>query len=256
MTVTGSETNTENTLSQQKPDATLNQANVAQPAVPPEVKEPGDAYEDPNFKSFREARKKDRAERMAAEQRAAEKEAEANALKAAMEAAFSKVAPVQQNHPYNTPYPTEETEDERIEKKVQAAIAERERHAERLRIEREQRDYPDRLQSIYNDFNNTVSQENLDYLDYHYPEVSRPLQRLNDGFDKWSDIYKAVKKFVPNHASAKRDSARADINYAKPKSISSTGMTQSGEAPSPAKLSEDRKAANWARMQATMNRLG
>ncbi len=34
------------------------------------------------------------------------------------------------------------------------------------------------------DFDHIVNAENLDYIDYHYPEVSRPLQRLNDGYEK------------------------------------------------------------------------
>src|SRR5271155_291964 len=48
---------------------------------------------DPNWRAFREARKKDRADRESAERRAAEKEHEIAALKAAMESAFSKGSP-------------------------------------------------------------------------------------------------------------------------------------------------------------------
>ncbi len=66
------------------------------------------------------------------------------------------------------------------------------------------RDFPD--------FSRVCSQENLDYLDYHYPEISRPLQRLGDGYDKWHDTYHAVKKFIPGHAEAKKDAMKAEIN--------------------------------------------
>ena len=109
---------------------------------------------------------------------------------------------------------------------------------------------------MYPDFNNVISQENLDYLDYHYPEVSRPLQRLNDGFEKWYDIYHAAKKFVPNSKTAQKDAARADVNFNKPKSISSPSITQPGESMSSARISEEKRAQNWERMQRTLKGLG
>ena len=215
----------------------------------------GSTQEDPNWRAFREARKKDRADREAAEKSAAEIEAEISALKAAMEAAFSKSSPPpkSQGYGYNE-YEPEETEDERIEKKVQAAISQREAAAEKARLEREQQEYPTKLVQSYPDFNHVISQDNLDYLDYHFPEVSRPLQRLSNGYDKWEDIYRAVKKFVPNAKTAQREAARADANYAKPKSISSSGLTQNTQTAS-MMLTEDRKAANWARMQNTLKGL-
>jgi hypothetical protein len=144
---------------------------------------------------------------------------------------------------------SEETEDERIEKKVQAALSAREAAYEKSQMERERSEYPNRLSQTYPDFNQMISQDNLDYLDFHYPEVSRPLQRLQDGYDKWSDIYQAIKKFVPNSTNAKKDSARADVNFNKPKSISSTTITQPGEAKGAARLTEEKRAANWERMQ-------
>lgn len=232
-------------VSQQKTDIASTQQNDAKKT---EVNDQG--QEDPNWRAFREARKKDRSDREAAERRAQEKEAEIAALKTAMEAAFSKSAPTPQA--YQQYYGTEqheETEDERIEKKVQAALASRELAAEKLRIEREQREYPTRLAQTFSDFHNTIAQENLDYLDFHYPEVSRPLQRLQDGYDKWSDIYKAIKKFVPNNTHAKKDAAKAEANYNKPKSMSSASITQPGEVLGSARLTEEKRAANWERMQ-------
>jgi hypothetical protein len=210
--------------------------------------------EDPNWRAFREARKKDRAEKEAAERRAAEKEAEVAALKAAMEAAFSKSAPTPQAYQqyygqqsYDEP---EETEDQRIEKKVNALLAAREEQARREQQQREQQEYPNRIMRDFPDFNNVVSQENLDYIDYHYPEVSRPLQRLGDGYDKWHDIYKAIKKFVPNNQGAKKDAARAEANSMKPKSMSISQQTPSGEVVrSSLQELEAKRAANWARMQ-------
>lgn len=237
------ETNT----GQKKPEPSNSQQK------PQENKTEDGTQEDPNWRAFREARKKDRADREAAERKAHEKEAEISALKAAMEAAFSKSSPTpqayQQYYGMNTSAEQEETEDERIERKVQAVLSVREAAAEKSRIEKEQQEYPNRLNQTYSDFNTIISQENLDYLDYHYPEVSRPLQRLQDGYDKWSDIYKAVKKFVPNTTTSKKDAAKAEVNFNKPKSISSTSITQPGEAVGSARLTEEKRASNWERMQ-------
>jgi hypothetical protein len=256
MTVTSNENKLENAPSQDKVDVIpqQNQVDTKQQQKQPENKE-SEPPEDPNWRAFREARKKDRSEKEAAERKAVEKEAEIAALKAAMEAAFAKNIPVQ-NQSVSYGYDHEETDDEKIEKKVQAAISAREAAYEKQRLEREHQEYPQRLQQNFPDFNGTISQENLDYLDYHYPEVARPLQRLRDGYDKWSDIYLAIKKFVPNNTTAKKEAARADVNFSKPKSISSSSITQPGEAMSAARLSEERKAANWARMQNTLKGVG
>ena len=210
--------------------------------------------EDPNWRAFREARKKDRSEREAAERRAQDKEAEIAALKAAMEAAFSKGPAVQQQSDQYG-YVAEETQEQLIDKRVNAAIAAREAQYQREQAEREQREYPQRLVQTYPDFNQTIAQENLDYLDYHYPEVSQVIQRLPDGYDKWAAIYKNVKKFVPNHSQMKKDSARADANFNKPKSISAGNTGASIPGPGSHVLTKDRREANWERMQRTLKGL-
>lgn len=217
-----------------------------------------EAEVDPNWRAFREARKRDRAEREAAEKRAAEKEAEAAALKAAMEAAFSRSAPTVDAYQsyYNTNQQPEETEDQRINRLVEEAIAKKENEYRRLQEQQEQQEYPKRLMRDLPDFSAVCSQENLDYLDYHYPEISRPLQRLADGYDKWHDTYHAVKKLIPNHANAKKDTVRAEINSNKPRSISSSpqGATGSTAGQSWQDI-EARRAENWARMQKTLKGL-
>ncbi len=258
MTVPGTENTVAEAKPQEKVDTILaqNQADTKLQQPVSQLK-PDESQEDPNWKAFRESRKKDREERVAAEKRASEKEAEAAALKAALEVAFNKSPTPPFGQGYNTQaYPSEETEDERIEKKVQAAIAAREAAAEQSRIQREQQEYPQRLQQTYSDFHQTISSENMDYLDYHYPEVTNPLKRLPDGYEKWADIYKAIKKFVPNNATAKKEAARAESNFAKPKSMSGSSVMQPGDAVGSARLSEDRKAENWARMQRTLKGIG
>lgn len=216
---------------------------------------------DPNWKAFREARKRDRLEKEAAERKAKEKEAEVAALKAAMEAAFNKSAPSTQayqqyygiNQSYDEP---EETEEQRIERKVNELLEKKQRDYQKQQEEYEQREYPNRLKKDFPDFSQVCSQDNLDYLDFHYPEISRPLQRLNEGYDKWHDIYHAVKKLIPSHAQAKKDAIIADINANKPKSISSTQLSPSGEKTQESWQDiEQRRAQNWARMQRTLKGL-
>jgi hypothetical protein len=216
-----------------------------------------DAPEDQNFVAFREARKRDREKRRqeqearaAADQRYKEKEAEAAALKAAMDALLAKGQ--QQGSYFDQP---DESEEDRIEKKVQEALTKREAQAQREREQREHQEYPQRLQQNYSDFNQAISSENLDYLEYHYPEVAGPLSRLPDGYQKWQDIYKAVKKFVPNSLTSRKEAQKADNNFGKPKSMSSMGATQNAESMGGNRLTDDRKADNWARMQKALKGL-
>lgn len=254
---TQSQSKDDSNLSQQNVDTTLAQKPTETAGQTKTDQKETESQEDPNWRAFREARKKDRADREAAERRAADKEAEATALKAAMDAVLSaKSSPSQQAYQQyygmNQEQP-DETEEQRIDRKVSEQIAKREQHYEQQRAEQEQREYPKRLMKDMPDFNQVCSQENLDYLDFHYPEVSRPLQRLGEGYDKWHDTYHAVKKLIPNHGAAKKDSARADINSNKPRSISSTGPSPTGEAPRESfQDTEARRAANWSRMQRTM----
>jgi hypothetical protein len=242
---------------EQKQDATIAEQKIPEAQV--KTEEPK-TEEDPNWRAFREARKKDRAEKEAAEKRATEKEAEALALKAAMEAAFAKSPTPQQQYQqqqYEGQYQEQQPNDDaRIEKAVQKALAEREQLYAQQRAQREATEYPERLRQTYSDFDQVVTQETLDYLDYHYPEVSNPLQRLQDGFDKWSDVYKNIKKFVPNQSNAKRDAAKAQNNLNKPKSMSSPGLPNVESNPGAVHLTKERRQANWERMQRTLRQVG
>jgi hypothetical protein len=253
-----SQQNVDAKLSQQNYDPNISQKKIDSPEQNQQIKEPENA-EDPNWKAFREARKKDRSEKEAAERKAAEKEQEVAALKAAMEAAFSaKSAPTPQaynqyygiNQGYDQP---EETEEQKIERKVNELLGKREEQYKKQQAETEQREYPKRLMKDFPDFGQICSQENLDYLDFHYPEISRPLQRLGEGYDKWHDTYHAVKKLIPNHSSAKKEAARADINANKPRSIASTVSSPTGgKVMESWQDVESRRAENWSRMQKTM----
>lgn len=193
-----------------------------------------------NWKRFRETQKKDRQDKADAEKRAAEKEQEAAALKAAMEALITPTKQIDQE---------EDSEDQRIAKIVKAQLS-----AEVQRIDAENRrkeaaQLPGRLSQIHPDFNNVCTEENLDYLKYHYPEVEKALSYAPEGLEKWSDVYKAVKRLVPNIFS-KKDEAKIDRNMAKPKAISA-GLSNTGDS-APVYLDESKKAANWERMSRAM----
>jgi uncharacterized membrane protein YqiK len=199
-----------------------------------------------NWKKFREAREQERKQREAAERRAQEKDAEAQALKAALEAVVNK--PTQQGN-YAT-YDEEETEDQKIQKKVDAALAARDQQLQAERVRAEQQALPERLVQNYSDFNQVCTTDNLDYLEYHYPEVARAFKYAPDNFDKWSDVYKAIKRFVPN-VNSKKDEKKAEKNFQKPQSMAVPGTTQVGDT-APINLDDKRRADNWARMQRVM----
>lgn len=197
-----------------------------------------------NWAQVREQRAAERKARIEAEQRAKQKEQEAEALKAALEAAVGRMIPQQQQ--YN--YEQEESEEQRIEKKIAEALKkERQRYEEEIR-QREMQEYPTKIQRDFPDFQMVCSEENVDYLEYHYPEVATPYKYMPDGYEKWSAIYKAVKKFVPN-PNSKKEEKKIDKNLSKPGSISSVGTTQKeGGAPVPF-LTEEMKRANWEKMK-------
>jgi len=218
---------------------------VKQEAIATKEAQAQDTPERINWRKFREEREKERKMLEQERRHREEKEKEAAALKAAMDAILNKPNP-QQNQ--QQPDYEDLSEHERIQKLVKEEL-EREREKDRIaRQQREAADLPNNLQKTFGDFNQTCSTENLDYLEFHYPEVAQAYKYMPDGFDKWANIYKAVKRFVPNNDSHK-DATKAEKNALKPQSASSPGVSQGGQAPTSYILTEERRAANWARME-------
>lgn len=230
------------------------QDKVEPSTIIPEIKQE-EVKEDPNWKVVRELRKKEKAEREAAEKRAQEEAARADAMAKALEAALSKATfnPLSQQN--SNQYPEDETEDDRINKKVEAALAKREQQLEKQRQEQERLMLPQIMKQTFPDYDQVVNEDNGAYLKYHYPEIYESLVALPETYANCSNIYKAVKKLVPNSGSVKHDEAKAEQNFMKPKSISSPSLTQSGESISSARLTEERRAQNWERMQKTLRGL-
>ncbi len=227
-------------------DTTKPEAEVqAQPAVtttPEAVKPEQENIQDVNWRQFRESREKDRKQREDAEKRAQEKEAEAAAFKAALDAMVNK--------PTQSYEHTEETEQDRIRKEVEKALKAEKEHEDKKRVAREHQEMPQKLATVYNDFNRVCTSENIDYLEYHYPEVAEAYKHMPDSFDKWSNVYKAIKRFVPN-TDSKKDQARVDKNFSKPQAISKPGATPTGDN-APIFLDDKRRQDNWKRMQRVM----
>jgi hypothetical protein len=148
----------------------------------------------------------------------------------------------------NTIQDGDESEEQRIDKLVEKKILQREKHYEEQRRRQEEQETPQKLQTAFNDFNQVCTTENLDYLEYHYPEVAVGYKHMPESFEKWAAIYKSIKRFIPNTES-KKDSKKADQNMVKPRSMSSPTVSPGGEGKSPNVLTEERRAANWERMQ-------
>lgn len=203
-----------------------------------------ESEQDRNWKKFREQREIERKQLEAEKKRASEKEKEAAALKAAMDSLLNK--PEQRNGSQREEVDYfEDDEEKRIEKLVEKKMQEKERAFEETRRQRETQEMPDRLRQAHQDFDQICTPDNLDYLEYHYPEIAGAFGHMPNGIEKWTSVYKAVKRLVPN-TDGKRTQAQAEKNLARPQAGAGS---QAGQGMAPTHLSEDRRAANWARMQ-------
>ncbi len=207
-------------------------------------KKPEEDVNQINFKKFREAREQDRIKREEAERRAIEKANEAQVLKEAMEALLSKKSAPSQDQDH------EETEEQKIQKIVSKALEERDRQYQDQRRQQEAKEFPEKLKSVFPDFDQVCSAENVDYLEFNYPEIATPFKHMPDGFEKWAAVYKTVKRLIPNSVRDK-DNKKMSVNSNKPQSMSVPGIAPTGDS-APHQLDDKRRADNWARMQRVM----
>ncbi len=230
-------TNSQDIQTENKTEQTKVEQPIVQAASIPATEE---TKEDRNWKKFREEREKERKQLVEEKRRREEAEKQAAAMKSMVEAITNKPA-------VDTSYSEEDSEDDRVKKLVAQELQRLEsRRAEEQRI-REQSELPHKLAQTYPNFNEVCSDENLDYIQYHYPEIYNTFKASPDSFDKWGNVYKAVKRLVPNPNSAK-DEKRIEQNLKKPQSISLPGIASTSES-MPHKIDEKRRADNWARMQ-------
>ena len=201
----------------------------------------GESDKEINFKKFREAREKDRQAKLEAERLALKREQEAKVLKEALEAALNK-KPVQE--------PEYDDYNADVKKEVQKQIEAYHQAAEKKRHEEEAKNLPNKIVEVYPDFHQVLSQENIDYLEYHYPEVSKSLSYMPESMEKYSTIYSFAKKHLPGEAM-KKNIKKAEANLRKPQSLSS-GAAQTGDTQIRPSLDRKTKQANWERMQKVM----
>jgi len=216
------------------------------PQEPIQAQEVQENPEEINWRRFRQEKEAQRKAKEEAERIAIEKAKEAEALKAAMAALMQK--------PTRQEYEKEETEEDIIEKRVQEALKKERDRYDKERKAQEQREYPQMLRKNFSDIDTICTPENLDYLEYHYPEVAEPYKHMPEGYDKWAGIYKALKRFIPNKDSAK-ESRKIEANLSKPVAMSRPGMTQSGDQ-APKMLNDSTRQKNWERMQRIMKTPG
>jgi hypothetical protein len=201
-----------------------------------------------DWKKFKAARAKERQEAEQAKKVAEAKAKEAEALKAALDALVNR--PTYQSQPEYQ----DESEEQRIQRLVDARITEQERKREEEKMKRESEQSLPNAMKTYSDFRDIYTQENCDYLEYHHPELFRSLQNETDSFDKWTRVYNALKRYIPNAASSAKDQRKAEKNMSKPQSMSVGGRTATGDG-APQRLDHAQKQANWSRMVAAMKRV-
>lgn len=248
---------TQNNVDQKIPETPQNpQVAVADSKTQPVPNQETESVNERNWREFRKKREEERkakeeSDRRAAEEaaRAAKAEEERNALKAVLETVINKPA-----------YQVEEkdeSEEDRIQKQIQAQVNAAIEANEKRRLEeqkkREVQEIPNRLVQSFPDFNNVCTKENLDYLEYHYPEVYAGYKNSAENFETWAGVYKAIKRFVPN-LDGKKEAARIEKNLNRPQSMSQHGMSTTGDV-APIKSADERYKQNWSRMQRVLKGL-
>lgn len=231
----------------------------------PETARQQETPEQINWRKFREdkeaSRKKDeeaareREQLKAQAQRSAE---EKLALQQALEAALSargnsnaisqqqKDDIVQGLDPNDTP--TGGQVASYVQKAIQDGIAKALKDQQHMSYQEQEKRRIDNLEKEIPDFNQVVSKENVDYLEYHYPSIYQAMKEQPESYQKYKGAYDTVKKLVPNINST-QNNARAEMNLSKPKSLSSPGVSGASEKKAAWSMSEAERKENFERMQ-------
>ena len=200
-----------------------------------------------NWKKFRADNLKNKKAKEEAELRAKEKAEETETLKNALAEVVNKKSNVQDDG-------VEEDDNVRIQKEVERILAIKEAERENARKAQELSSLPQKLASAHSDFTAVCSEDNLLYFEYHFADQATAFKYMPDSFEKWDNLYKSIKRVMPDAAKKTHYEAVAEKNLNAPKShataagIPKTGGTSLG-------LSDDAKKANWKNMQARMKGL-
>lgn len=239
---------------------TPNQTQDAAPQATPEQETP-EQVNWRNFRAAKEARRKqdeeaakERDQLKAQAQRSAE---EKLALQQALEAALSargntnaisqqqKDDIVQGLDPNDIP--TGGQVASYVQKAIQDGIAKALTEQKHLSYQEQEKKRIENLEKEIPDFNQVLSKDNVDYLEYHYPSVFQAMKEQPESYQKYKGAYDTVKKLVPNLNNS-QNNARAEINLAKPKSLSSPGVTGAAEKKAAWSMSEQERKENYDNM--------
>jgi|AntAceMinimDraft_18_1070375.scaffolds.fasta_scaffold20542_2 hypothetical protein len=204
-----------------------------------------ETQEEINWKKYREDNKKNKKAREDAEEKAAQKAQETEDLKRALEEVVNKKTYSHEQE--------DEDEDEstRINKEVERILAIKDSEREKARAEKELTALPQKLASSHKDFNDVCSEDNLLYFEYHFSDLATSFKYMPDSFEKWDNLYKAIKRVMPDASKKKHYDAVAEKNLNAPKShATAAGAPKSTSVR--AGLSQEAKNANWLAMKERM----
>jgi len=255
---------------QQAPVLEQNQQLPEEKTQAPSVEATQESEQEINWKKFRESRAKERedAERQKQEleKKVREEKERVEVMRMAIEALKEKPSTQEKDvvaqmiddldpEEFPTGSQVKKMMEREIKKAVNETIRAQEEERQRQQQEQERKSWPQRVQQEIPDFHKYVNHDNLEYLEFHYPEVATPYAAMPDSKEKWSLIYKAVKRFVPNAEGSSRDAKKIEQNLNKPQSLNTISKAErtdiSVEPPSRAQ-----REANWARMQAVIQGRG
>lgn len=224
----GKETNEEDTEGSVETSISQGGKNTPQDKVLLED-ETSPTQEEINWKKFREKRKE--------EKESLEKsKKETDLLKKALSEIIEKEPLVSKSEDVDE----EESEENRIKRLIEETVR-----------ARESRDFPNKLRQAFSDFDDVCTTENIEYLEFKDPELATALKHMPDGFEKWSIVYGAVKKRIPQ-GSGEKEKRMMEANSKKPRASSIPGSAQLGNDSSISYLSDDRKSENWKKMQSIL----
>lgn len=198
-----------------------------------------------NWEKFRQKREEER-KRLQEEEKGRKKaEKEAKLLREALQAQIHKTPEKEKEE--TDPW---DVDAEYIRKDDFGKLVSK--YVEEEKKKKEQEELPTLLKTQMPDFDEVCTQENADYLEYHHPEIAEGIKYMPDGIKKWSVVYRAIKKYIPNAKNISQDKKRLEENSHKPQSASSGGVAQMGHNKTLGAMSDDQKKANWERMQQIM----
>jgi hypothetical protein len=134
-----------------------------------------------------------------------------------------------------------------VPKLIRETLEKSESERRQQELENEQKNLPNAIKKRHADFLDVVQEENLAYLNYHYPDVANALDSLPDNINKWTSVYNTVKKLVP--ISNRRDADTVERNMQKPQAVSMSSAPQATEKGYGKTLTQAEKKVNYERLQ-------